>query len=158
MQEQENNSYQQQQPQERPKRPTGVAVLGGLNCFVFGALWLLVLSFVYFRLNLQTWETTLDILSERMGQINIEYGQFKKAVAFQMLLSVVFGVSGAGVLMQKNWGRRTTLYLAFFILILVLFSAISYPAVISQMVFHILYAAILIIYFTNKSVEQYFKK
>ena len=157
MKEQESNSYEQLS-KEQPKRPTGVAVLGGLNCFLFGAVWLLVLSFVYFRLDPQTWETTLDVLSDRMGQINIDYAKFKKAVSFQMLLSAVFGVSGAGVLMRKEWGRRTTLCLAFLILVLVLVSAISYPAVIPQMLFHILYAAAMIVYFTNKQVEQYFKK
>ena len=157
MKEEESN-IDEQQPQEKSKRPTGVAVLGGINCFLFGALWFLILSFVYFRLSPQVWQETIEALQNTLGQINIGYEQFKKAVLFQMVISIAFGASGAGVLLKKEWGRRSTLYLAFTILILVLISAISYPAVISQMVFHVLYAAILIIYFTNKKIEQYFKQ
>jgi len=56
----------------------------------------------------------------------------------------------------KEWARKLTIYFCFFMVALVFISTILNPQLIGQAIFQIIYPGVLILYFTNKKVENFF--
>jgi len=113
---------------------------------------------VYINLSPENWQTVLEMLKEKTQGMTPEYNQFKNSLLVQMVIAFIYACSGAGLLLQKEWGRKLTLYFSFTIVIFLFISALTNPRFITQAIVQVIYPAILIIYFTNKKVESYFKK
>ncbi|MBD3263506.1 MAG: hypothetical protein GF375_00200 [Candidatus Omnitrophica bacterium] len=139
------------------QRPLGVTILGGFNLFILGGLSLLALGYVYFNFSSLTEGNFLNEFKQHFPQnVEIDARQLRSAIALQMLVSAVFLVSGAGLLLRKEWARKLTLYFSFFIAVLTFISVVATPALISRAFLQIIYPGILIIYFTNNKIENYF--
>jgi len=138
------------------KPPVGVIVLGGLNCFVLGGLFFLIGLWNILRITPQEFQTLLEVLKERGIPNEITYRQFKKLHMFSIIVSLVWGVAGAGVLLRRDWGRKTTLYFALFVTGIIFLAVLMQPSFLRRVAFQLLYLGILILYFTQKSIEKYF--
>ena len=150
---------QEQKKATNPKkRLLGVTILGGINCFILGGALFLLSLLVYINLSPENWQTVLEMLKEKTQGMTPEYNQFKNSLLVQMVIAFIYACSGAGLLLQKEWGRKLTLYFSFTIVIFLFISALTNPRFITQAIVQVIYPAILIIYFTNKKVESYFKK
>ena len=141
---------------ETKKIPLGILVLGGLNSFIFGAVTLIFCAILYQKISSSGAEEFLQELKRHFSHQNLTSKELRVAVLFQSVMSTVFMISGAGLLRRKEWGRRLTLYIAFFVAASVLISVLFNPVFIRQAIAQILYPAILVFYFTNKKVESYF--
>ncbi|UCG34610.1 MAG: hypothetical protein JSW17_03695 [Candidatus Omnitrophota bacterium] len=139
------------------KRPLGVTILGGINCFILGGAVFLLSILVYINLNPESWEAVLEMLKEKAQGLPLEYAQFKNSLLVQATIAAIYAVSGAGLLLRKEWARKLTLYFSFAMVLFLFISALTNPRFITQAVAQVFYPAILIIYFTNKKVESYFK-
>ena len=102
-------------------------------------------------------QKTLDMIKEKNPAFDIITPQMLKLVFLgQALIALLFLISGAGILLRKEWGRKGTIYFAFVLLVLVFLSALANPSLLTQMIANIIYPAILIFYFSNKNLEKYF--
>jgi len=82
--------------------------------------------------------------------------QFKAIVLSQIIVAAIFLLSGIGLLLRREWGRRLTLYFSFFTVILAAVSVLFRSILINQAILQVIYPGILIFYFTNKKIENYF--
>ena len=157
MEEQKQTIPEQSQAPNPKKRLLGVTILVAINCFILGAGLFLISLVVYINLSPQNWETVLELLKEKTQGMTIEYTQFKNSLLVQMVISFIYGLSGAGLLLQKEWGRKLILYFSFVLVLFLFISALTNPGYVGQAIVQVVYPAILIVYFTNKKVESYFK-
>jgi len=137
------------------KIPRGVLVLGGINLFVFGLLFLLASFFTYQELSVGG-DSLLSEVEKYIPNTEIQPQQLKIVILAQMFIAVIFCVSGGGTLYRKEWARRLTIYFSFFLVVMAFFSVLTAPSLIRQAIFQVIYPGILIFYFTNKEVEKYF--
>ncbi|MDP8289682.1 MAG: hypothetical protein P9M02_01775 [Candidatus Susulua stagnicola] len=140
----------------KKKKPLGLLILGGLNFIILGVFSLGFFSIVYMNPSSEISKTLLTEFSKHVPDQTLSIEQFKTIILSQIILAIVFLISGRGVLSQKEWGRRLTLYFSFFMVILAAVSVIFQPASINSAFLHIVYPGILIIYFTNKKIEKIF--
>jgi len=87
---------------------------------------------------------------------DITFEQFKTYNIVPMLVSFVFLVSGVGILLRKEWARKTTLYVSFSLAILIFVSILIHPAMVRIVGPQILYLGVIIVYFTNRKIENFF--
>ncbi|MDD4182414.1 MAG: hypothetical protein PHT53_01130 [Candidatus Omnitrophica bacterium] len=133
------------------KKPVGVIVLGMFNLVVLGMIQLITF------LMPQNWQMIQKMLKESGINVNLSPSLLKTMIVIQSVVSLVFIICGAGLLFKKEWARKFTVYFAFSIAALVLISVLLSPASIRQAVVQIIYPGILIIYFTNRNIEDYFR-
>ena len=143
-----------QEPQK--KKPLGILILGGFNFVVLGVLSLGFFFLVYKDPASETSKTLLAEFTKYVPDQTLTQEQFKSVVLSQIILAVIFLVSGWGILSRKEWGRRLTLYFSFFMVILAAVSVLFQSSVINSALLQIIYPGILILYFTNKKIESYF--
>lgn len=136
----------------QPKRkPVGVLVLGTFNLVVLG-----VIQLITFLIP-QNWQIISKMLKESGISVAISPALIKVMIIVQTAVSLIFIVGGIGLLLRKEWARKLTVYFAFIMASLVLLSALLAPAAIRQAMLQIIYPGVLIIYFTNKNIEEYFR-
>lgn len=141
---------------DKKKKPLGVFILGGLNCFVFGILFLYLSLSTYLKVTVEDFNKIIEIFKNKGILAQITYQQFKTACLIYAFISFIFFLSGSGLLLKKKWARILTIYFAFAALIVTFLSAFSAPSLVKQAFLQVIYPAILIIYFTNRNVEAYF--
>ncbi len=136
----------------QPKRkPIGVIVLGAFNLVVLGVIQLI--TFLIPR----NWQIVDKMLKESGVNITLSPSLVKAMIVVQSVISLVFIVCGTGLLFRREWARKATVYFAFAIAALVLLSVLLSPASIQQAILQVIYPGILIIYFTNRNIEDYFR-
>ena len=140
---------------EIKKIPRGVLVLGGINLFVLGFLFLLASFFTYQELSVGG-EALLSEIEKYIPDTEIQPQQLKVVILAQMVMAVIFCVSGGGIFYRKEWARRLTVYFSFFLVVMAFFSVLTVPGLVRQAILQVIYPGILIFYFTNKKVEKYF--
>ena len=143
---------------DEQKKPLGVSILGWINCAVFGALFFFMSVSSYLKATPQDLEKITEIFKSQGISSQITFQQFKIACIFYIGIALVFFLSGLGLLLRKEWARKLTLGFAFFAVVVVFLAVLVSPALIQQAIVQIIYPGILIIYFTNKKVEAYFRK
>jgi hypothetical protein len=136
---------------ETKKRPLGVTILGTFNLVVLGTFSLL------FTLSARSWQAVLALLKERNTNIILDQNMIKTAALLQILVALIFMTSGAGLILGKEWARKLTVYFALLIVILALALVFFIPSFIKEAISQIIYPGILILYLTNKNVEDYFR-
>jgi CBS domain containing-hemolysin-like protein len=139
------------------KKPWGILILGGINFFILGILFFLVSFIAYTKFSPQDLEKLFN-KADFPARVNSELtpAPLKVALLSQMAISLIFIVSGLGVLLRKEWARKTTIYFSFSLVLLTFLSVLFYPALIKQLILQIAYLGTLIFYFTNKKVEEHF--
>ena len=142
--------------ESQKKKPLGILILGGFNFVVLGVLSLGFFFLVYKDPASETSKTLLAEFTKYVPDQTLTPEQFKSVVLSQIILAVIFLVSGWGILSRKEWGRRLTLYFSFFMVILAAVSVLFQSSVINSALLQIIYPGILILYFTNKKIESYF--
>lgn len=134
------------------KRPIGVAILANINIVLNGIIPLILVVF----------PKRLDFLFVQLREtvnVPIDFSQFKTIiVVFQSIASIVFIISGIGLLLRKEWARKLILYFATVLVITAALSVLASASLLSHAFLQIIYPGALIIYFTNKKIEDYFKR
>jgi len=143
---------------DEQKKPLGVSILGWVNCVIFGALFFFMSLSSYLKATPQDLEKITEIFKSQGISSQITFQQFKIACIFYIGIALIFFLSGLGLLLRKEWARKLTLGFAFFAVVVVFLAVLISPALIQQAIMQIIYPGILIIYFTNKKVEAYFKR
>ena len=138
------------------KKPLGIFILGGFNFVVLGVLSLGFFLLVYKDPSSETSKALLAELSKYIPGQTLTPEQFKSIILLQMFLAGIFLISGWGILSRKEWGRRLTLYFSFFMVILAAIAVLFQSSLINSALLQIIYPGILILYFTNKKIENYF--
>ena len=133
------------------KKPTGVIILGAFNLVVLGIIQLI--TFLIPR----NWQMIEKMLKDSGINVNFSPALIKIMIIVQSAMSLIFIISGVGLLFRKEWARKLTIYFAFTMAALILLSVLLAPTSIQQAILQIIYPGILIVYFTNKNVEGYFK-
>jgi hypothetical protein len=141
---------------EKEKRPLGILLLGGFNFFILGLLSLSLFFLIYQNPSSQTSQALSAEFSRYISGQTLTTGQFKSIILSQIILSGLFLISGWGIINRKEWGRRITLYLSFFMVIIATLSVLSRVALIHQAFLQVIYPGILILYFTGKKAEKFF--
>jgi hypothetical protein len=142
---------------DEQKKPIGVSIIGWLNCVVFGALFFFMSLSSYLKATPQDLEKITEIFKNQGISAPITYQQFKIACLFYIGIASIFFLSGLGLLLGKEWARKLTLGFAFLAVIVVFLAVLISPGLIQQAIMQIIYPGILIVYYTNKNVEAYFK-
>jgi len=118
-------------------------------------LFLIISIGAYFKITPQDLDKMIELLKDR-SLPQITYQQFKVACLSRLIISIVFLISGWGLLLEKEWARKLTIYFSFFWIILIFIGSFLNPTLIKHLFLQIIYLGILIIYLTNKRVENYF--
>ncbi len=111
---------------------------------------------MYFYPQSQLSQKSLKEISAYLPEITITQEQFKIVLILQMAISAIFAVSGLGLLLQKEWGRRATLYFSFAMVIIAFVAVLFSGTVITHSIVQIIYPGIMIFYLTSKKIEEYF--
>ncbi|MFH1771676.1 MAG: hypothetical protein ABH872_02570 [Candidatus Omnitrophota bacterium] len=138
------------------KLPLGVLILGRFNFFIFGLASFLLSLFMLFKPASRFSQSLLDKLSAYLPEEALTFTYFKLAVVLQAAIALLFIMSGLGLLKRREWARKLTLYFSFASITIIVISGFRNTAIIGQGIFQIIYPAILIFYFTNKNIENYF--
>jgi hypothetical protein len=140
---------------EKERPPLGIKILGGINFFVLG-IFFIILSIFFLTPSFQS-EELFNTFREEMG-LKLTPQQFKISIFFQLFISIIFAISGIGLLLRKEWARKLTIYFSFVLFLLIFLSILFNPSLIKHSFPQIIYSGILIFYFTNRKIEEYFKK
>jgi hypothetical protein len=135
------------------KIPRGILFLGGLNCFFS---FLSLASLIGF--DRQDFQRFLEAVPQSQLTEKITYHDVQFANNISLLIVVIFLVLSVGILMLREWGRRGIVYFAATSAIILLIASIMQPAMASIAIIQLIYPGILLFYFTNSKVENYFKK
>ena len=143
--------------QELGNVPFGVVILGRINCFFLGILFFVMFLSFYTKISPEKFDIIVQTLKNKGFHQEITMEQFRLSIKLYMLGACIFTVSGAGLLLKKEWGRIVTLIFSFVIVIFTLLAVLAQPVIIMQAIIFIIYPGILIFYFTNRNVEKVFK-
>lgn len=125
--------------------------------FVFGLLFLLTSITAYFVTTPQDYENIKELLGEKRVTVDLSYQKFKTTgLLVNSITSVLFLFSGAGILSRKEWARKCTVYFCFLWVAMIFLASLLTPVFIKHLFTQIVYPGIIIIYFTNKKVVDYF--
>lgn len=138
------------------KRPLGVILLGGFNFIILGAASFISSLVLYINFSASKGYAPLSELQTYFPELTLTPEQLKAAVGLQMVVALLFAVSGLGVLLRKEWARKLTLGFSFVMALLALLTALANLAFIRQAVLQAIYPGILILYFTHKKVGSWF--
>ncbi|MBP7087662.1 MAG: hypothetical protein KBB01_00010 [Candidatus Omnitrophica bacterium] len=133
------------------KNLIGSTILGVTNCFLG-----LAALINYLSLTPQDFEKVLALFKHKNLAINITFEQFKVYNIIPAMIALVFLASGIGLILKKNWARKITVYLSFALAFLIFLSILLSPAMIRFVILQVAYLGVLIIYFTNQNVENFF--
>jgi hypothetical protein len=137
------------------KAPLGVLIFAGLNTFFFGLLALIgSLLFIARPHFFENVMQTLSVNNTLMSTLSVH--QVKELLYVQVVMATVYLLTGVGLFLRKEKARIATVYFSFVLLILVFISAVVQPRFAGQNIMNALYPVALIVYFTNKNVEQWF--
>jgi len=137
-------------------RPIGVLILGGVNFLILGLGSLLVLAVVYFRSDSQSFGALLEEMGKYLPEAELGESIIKKAILTQMMVAAIFALSGWGLLAGKEIARKATVYFAFFAVAITFVAVLLNRSIIGQAFLQIVYPGALIVYLTNRRVEDYF--
>lgn len=155
-----NNSNFQEDPGQNnlsQRKPKGILILAGLNAVLFGLFSLLLILSILFIFPSSFRENISKILEKELAAESISQKQLKAFLGTQVLVSVIFLISGIGLFLRKEWARKFTVYFSFMFILLAFLSTLGQPGLIKNTFLNLIYPAILIFYFTNKKVQVYFK-
>jgi hypothetical protein len=140
------------------KKPVGIIIFGLLNCFLFGLLSFLVL--VYLKSNPQLfYKMFLESMeAHKVNTAMIQEGVFENISVVSLIFPFFYILSGVGLLRGKEWGRKFTVFYAFGIVAITVVAVLLHRSFLSQAFFQIFYPGILLLYFTNRNVEEFFQK
>ena len=138
------------------KIPLGTLILGGVNCCIFGALFLLSSLVVQIQASPEYFEQFVKVLQEAGLSTEITFEQFMSCNKITMGFALFFLLSGRGLILRREWARKSTVYFSLTIVALILFLTISAPFVARLMLPHVVYLGILIMYFTNSNIKSYY--
>ncbi|MCF7908196.1 MAG: hypothetical protein K9L86_04945 [Candidatus Omnitrophica bacterium] len=141
---------------QKETRPLGVSVLGGINFFIFGLGSLLVFSYVYLNSGSESFKDLLAEMGKYLPEASLKEEMIKKAILTQVVIALIFTLSGWGLLQRKEIARKGTLWFAFLAVAITFTACLFNPAIIAQGFLQIIYPGALIVYLTNKKVEEYF--
>ena len=110
----------------------------------------------YFKITPEDFQRSLELFQNKNLPADITFEQFKMYNIVPMLVSFIFLVSGVGILLRKEWARKTTLYVSFSLAILIFVSILVHPAMVRLVGPQILYLGVIIVYFTNRKIENFF--
>jgi hypothetical protein len=139
------------------RHPLGILILGGLNFFVFGLLFLLIFLGSFFRATPQDLEKIAKLFKDNGMEVTMTFEQFRIINITYILASLLFLVSGWGLLRKYEWARKLTVYFSFGVLFFIFITALFNFTLISQLIVYAIYPGMLIVYFTSKKIENYFK-
>jgi len=142
--------------EQQKKAPLGVLILGGFNFFILGIVSLIAFGSMYLNLSSAAIQTILEEFRKYFPRETLGEAQLKTAFILQIAIAAVFTLSGYGLLRGKEWGRRLTLYFAFVMAGLVFLTVLFSAAFAGQAILQVIYPGILIFYFTNKKIQDYF--
>ena len=135
--------------------PLGVLIFAGLNTIFFGLLTLT--GALFFIAQPHFFDSVLQTLSARNTLMNnLSAQQIKGLLYTQVVIGTIYMITGTGLFLRKEKARVATVYFSFVLLVLVFISAVAQMRLAGQSVMNALYPAALIVYFTNKNVEQWF--
>jgi len=150
-------------PVEEPKqqavivpRPIGVTIIGLINLVLRGlaglAAGLLIRGLSPDKL------AQLKAQALQWGmEIPLGPAELKTAANAQMAVATIFIISGAGLLIGKDWARRLTLYFSLAMLFMAAAMVFMAPQSAGMALAEAIYPAIVVYYLTKKDVRQYFK-
>ena len=141
---------------QKENRLLGVSLLGGINFFILGLGSLLAFGYIYLNSGSQNFQALLTEMGKYLPQTNLKEEMVKKAILAQMVVALIFTLSGWGLLKRKEVARKATLWFAFFAVSIIFIACLFNPAIIRQGFLQIVYPGTLIIYLTNKKVEEHF--
>jgi len=133
-----------------------VWIFGGINFFIFGTLSLVFTVKAYIGNSSSDVNNVIEEMKKVFPEVSVNPEQLKVAMLIQIVLATIFLISGYGLILRKEWGRKVTLYFSFFTVAVAFIAALLNSALITQAIVQITYPGILIIYFTNKKVEKFF--
>ena len=139
------------------KPPIGVMIFAGINSLFFGLITLFVSLSVFFVPSVQEKVQTAFQYSDPVLS-SVTSPQLRAITGIQAFLSILYIVLGVGLFFRKELARRVTIYFSFVLLIMVFISAITQPSLITQCLVNAIYPALLIVYFTKKKVEEWFRQ
>ena len=143
---------------EEKKGPLGVLILGSINCYFFGLLLFTASILSYLTTSEEAFYRILPLFENRGLGVGMTYQNFKTANLLQAAVSVIFFLSGFGLLKKREWARKLTIYFSLVWALVYVGASIIYPPSIKYLTLQFLYFGGLIFYFTNKKVEQYFRE
>lgn len=146
-----NNSHSSERA-----RPLGVFLLGGINFFLLGLGSLLVSAFLYLYGTSFIAQALFKEINSYLPQASENTVSLRVVFGLQTIIATIFLFSGLGIMLKKEWGRRLSLGLAFSVVMVSFIAALSNYALIGQTIVQIIYPGILIMYFTNKNIVNYF--
>ncbi|MBU2102752.1 MAG: hypothetical protein ABH865_02485 [Candidatus Omnitrophota bacterium] len=138
------------------KKPIGVVIFGGLNCFFLGFFLLLIFLVTYFTTKPSDLAGALALFEKKGIAVSLTWQQFKVMNLIYIALAFFFIVSGWGLLTKKQWARKATVYFSFAWLFLAVFTVVLNPSFIGQIAPYAAYPGFLAIYFTSKKIEKHF--
>lgn len=143
---------EQNQTGSDKKQPLGVIVLANINIIFNGIIPLLL---VISPPGLEP----LFIKLKGIVDAKIDFAQVKSIlVILQTIVSIIFVTSGIGLFLRKEWARKATLYFAVFLTVAAALSVFVNTSLLPHAFLQVIYPGVLIVYFTNKKVESYFKE
>ncbi len=138
-------------------KPLGILILAGINFFILGLASLLSSISIYRNASSQLGKEVVDEFQQYFPETTITASQIQNIMLLQIAVATVFMVSGAGIFLGRQWGRRLTLYFCFFIVALGALTALFNTSLIHQVILQIFYPGVLILYLTGKKAQHYFR-
>lgn len=142
---------------KREKRPLGILIFGVINFLVFGVISFGASFFAYLNVSASNPQSFLELFQKYIPEQALSVSQLKIIVSIQMVVALFFAATGLGILQGKEWARKATVYFSFFIVALLFIAALSQPGSIGKVIPQLIYPGALILYFTNKDKEDYYK-
>ncbi|MCF7873487.1 MAG: hypothetical protein K9L84_01380 [Candidatus Omnitrophica bacterium] len=139
------------QNKEQLKNPKGVLILGVL-IVIFGLLSLVN----YFTLDHNSYRDSLKRIGQNEISSQIKKDQIKIANQISLIISAFLLSSGIGILYRKELARKVMVWFSVFVVILFILAAVIQPASIIFAFPQFLFFSIVILYFTNKNIKDFF--
>ncbi len=142
-------------PPVNNKKPLGVYIFSGLNICLFGAV---SLAAALIFVTVPAVAEKFIVAAAQTEAASLSPVQIKALGWAQILISATYIFCGLGLLRGKEKARRINIYFSFALLLLVLISVLAQPSMIGQSLFNAAYPLAMIIYFTDRKVEKWFKE
>jgi len=142
---------------QRAQIARGILILGMINVGWFGVLFLAnLLLYISLTTNPRVLATITELLKSRGIETTLTYATVKVAITIQMVICLLYIISGVGILKRKNWGRKFTVCFASIYVFVLFVLTVLQPSIVKYTLFRIIYPGILIWYFTSKKIISNF--
>ena len=138
------------------KKKLFINIFGFINFLFFGVLGLITSILIYFYPE-KILNKFKEVLVEKSNLVEISKNYINTANIINIIFSILFLISGIGLILKKEIIRRFTIYFSFLFLILFFLSALVNAAFITNIIIFVIYLIILILYLTSKDIQKYFK-